>query len=68
MSERTLSPDRLPSTVPADTTDVSESRVAPEVIAAIEAAISSIRYGVVQVVIQDGRVVQIERTEKIRFR
>lgn len=30
-------------------------------------AIRSIKYGSVQLVIQDGRVVQIEKTEKVRF-
>jgi len=33
----------------------------------IEAAVKSIRYGVVQVIIQDGRVVQIDTTEKTRL-
>ncbi len=33
----------------------------------ILAAISSVRYGTVQIVIQDGRVVQIEKTERIRL-
>jgi hypothetical protein len=33
----------------------------------IEEAVKSIRFGVVQVVIQDGRVIQIDRTEKIRL-
>lgn len=36
-------------------------------IEAIEEAIAGIRFGVVQLIIQDGRVVQIDRTEKIRF-
>ena len=34
----------------------------------IEAAIRSIRHGVVQVIIQDGIVVQIDKTEKQRLR
>lgn len=34
----------------------------------IEAAIRAIRYGVVQIVIQDGVVVQIDKTEKLRLR
>ncbi len=38
-----------------------------EVIARIRAAIASVRFGSVEVVIQDSRVVQIERTEKFRF-
>ncbi len=36
-------------------------------LAAIEAAIRGVRYGEVTVVIQDGRVVQIEKTEKVRL-
>jgi hypothetical protein len=34
---------------------------------AIQEAVESIRYGVVQLIIQDGRVVQIDKTEKIRL-
>ncbi|TAK35347.1 MAG: DUF2292 domain-containing protein [Chloroflexota bacterium] len=30
-------------------------------------ALRTIRYGSVQLIVQDGRVVQIERVEKIRF-
>ncbi len=37
-------------------------------LADIEAAIRSIRHGMVQVIIQDGIVVQIDRTEKLRLR
>jgi hypothetical protein len=33
----------------------------------IEAAVKSVKYGVVQLIIQDGRVVQIDKTEKIRL-
>lgn len=33
----------------------------------IQEAVESIRYGVVQLIIQDGKVVQIDRTEKIRL-
>ncbi|MCM8811780.1 MAG: YezD family protein [Candidatus Omnitrophica bacterium] len=33
----------------------------------ILSAISSIRYGTVQIVIQDAKVIQIEKTEKIRL-
>ena len=29
--------------------------------------VGSLRFGVVQIVVHDGRVVQIERTEKVRF-
>ncbi len=51
-----------------------ESRVPPpsadgadEVLARIRDAIASVRFGSVEVVIQDSHVVQIERTEKFRF-
>ncbi len=30
-------------------------------------AVKSIRYGTVQIVVQDSKVVQIDKTEKIRF-
>jgi hypothetical protein len=29
--------------------------------------VESLRFGVVQIVVHDGRVVQIEKTEKLRF-
>jgi hypothetical protein len=34
---------------------------------AIQDAVRDVRFGVVQLIIQDGRVVQIEKTEKIRL-
>jgi len=36
-------------------------------IQAIQEAVESIRFGVVQLIIQDGRIVQIDKTEKIRL-
>jgi hypothetical protein len=33
----------------------------------IRKAVESVRYGVVQLIIQDGRVIQIDKTEKIRL-
>ena len=33
----------------------------------IERAVESVRFGVVQLIIQDGRIVQIDKTEKIRL-
>ena len=38
-----------------------------EVLCRIASAISGVRFGSVEVVIQDSRVVQIERKEKFRF-
>jgi hypothetical protein len=39
----------------------------PLPIDAIQEAVKSVRYGVVQLIIQDGKVVQIDKTEKIRL-
>jgi hypothetical protein len=33
----------------------------------IQEAVESIRFGTVQLIIQDGRIVQIDKTEKIRL-
>ncbi len=38
-----------------------------EIMAEIQSAIKSIRYGYVQIVIQDSKVVQIDKTEKVRL-
>ena len=38
-----------------------------DVLAQIATAIEAIRFGSVEVIIQDGKVIQIERKEKIRF-
>jgi hypothetical protein len=45
----------------------TESNPQDEVIRRIASAISGVRFGSVEVVIQDSRVVQIERKEKFRF-
>jgi hypothetical protein len=39
----------------------------PHVLERITQAIQGVRFGSVEVVIQDGRVIQIERKEKFRF-
>ena len=54
MSEKS---DRSRATQPAPSVPVEE----------ILQAVASVRYGVVQLIIQDGRVVQIDKTEKIRL-
>ena len=46
----------------ADTTNTQEAWVD-----AVRRQVGSLRFGVVQIVVHDARVVQIERTEKIRF-
>ncbi len=39
----------------------------PEWLALVRAHVRDLRYGVVQVVVHDGRVTQIETTEKVRM-
>jgi hypothetical protein len=39
----------------------------PEWLALVRAQVENLRYGVVQLVVHDGRVTQIERTEKTRL-
>ena len=45
----------------------SEPESGDEILRRIANAISGVRFGSVEVVIQDSRVVQIERKEKFRF-
>jgi hypothetical protein len=40
---------------------------APKWVEVVAQQVQSIRFGVVQVVIHDGHVVQVEKTEKVRF-
>jgi|UniRef100_I5AWQ7 hypothetical protein len=44
-----------------------EKEKANDLIEKIKSYISSIRYGSVNIIIQDGRIVQIDKNEKIRF-
>jgi len=39
----------------------------PEWIPLVRAQIENLRYGIIQLVVHDGRVTQIERTEKVRL-
>ena len=57
-------PNPRPAAIPAD---AGVGRPTPLPLEAIEAAVKSIRFGVVQLVIQDGRIIQIDKTEKIRL-
>lgn len=49
-------------------TDVRTDDKSTEALGQIRRALSGLRYGTVCVVVQDGVVVQVERTEKIRLR
>ena len=65
MTSRGGSTDKRSETQPPSEPSDSGRESLP--LAAIQAAIVGIRHGVVQIIIQDGRVVQIDKTEKIRF-
>jgi hypothetical protein len=57
-----------PDSILATRRDVqTESDSGDEILRRIVNAISGVRFGSVEVVIQDSRVVQIERKEKFRF-
>jgi hypothetical protein len=49
----------------ADSDELSASN--PDWIALVREKVESLRYGVVQLIVHDGRVTQIERTEKTRL-
>ncbi len=46
---------------------VSSDDRAPDWLRIVQEKVESLRYGVVQLVVHDGRVTQIERTEKTRL-
>lgn len=48
-------------------TAVSSAAGAPDWLRLVQEKVESLRYGVVQLVVHDGRVTQIERTEKTRL-
>lgn len=45
----------------------SKPDAAPEWLRVVQNKVETLRYGVVQLVVHDGRVTQIERTEKTRI-
>ncbi len=53
--------------MPTTTHPVPVPPAAPDWIALVREKVESLRYGVVQLVVHDGRVTQIERTEKTRL-
>jgi hypothetical protein len=56
-----------PSPIAADS-DKSSDDVLPEhLLTVLRRTLKDLRYGVVELVVQDGRIVQVNKTEKIRF-
>lgn len=46
---------------------IAAAGLAPGVLAALQAALARRRFGVVQLIVHDGRIVQLDVTEKQRF-
>lgn len=55
-----MKPSGSPDTNPAPAS-------APDWMEAVRRHVASLRYGVVQITVHGGRVVQVERTERFRF-
>jgi hypothetical protein len=51
----------------SDTIVPAKSEIAPDWLRLVQQKVEGLRYGVVQLVVHDGRVTQIERTEKTRL-
>jgi Uncharacterized small protein len=47
--------------------NLSSSRVSPRITSEILKAVENLRYGSVEIIVHDAKVVQIERKEKLRF-
>jgi hypothetical protein len=50
-----------------DTGQDNPLSLSPALLRELRQALQSIRYGTIEIVIHDGRVVQLERREKVRF-
>ena len=63
-----MEPMATPHTAPADLHAGPDSlALPPQLLQELREALRSIRYGTIELVIHDGRVVQLERREKVRF-
>ena len=51
----------------SETTLSSKTDIPPDWLRVVQEKVETLRYGVVQLVVHDGRVTQIERTEKTRI-
>ena len=51
----------------SETTIPAKPEIAPDWLRLVQQKVEGLRYGVVQLVVHDGRVTQIERTEKTRL-
>ena len=61
-----MTPNMTPA-VGKDTSPGDGLQLPPALLLELREALKSIRYGTIELVIHDGRVVQLERREKVRF-
>lgn len=47
--------------------NISQNEPAPEWLNVVRDQVEHLRFGVVQIVVHESKVVQVERTEKVRF-
>ncbi len=52
---------------PLENRAMKDHRVSPAWLEVVQKNVESLRFGVVQIIVHDSRVVQIERTEKTRL-
>lgn len=62
-----LSTIRRPSSEIPDSSDTHQSESAAPWLTIVADKVKNLRFGVVQVIVHDSKVVQIERTERTRF-
>jgi hypothetical protein len=67
MSHSTASIRRAAQAAGDATDSIDESAAAAAWLSVVTEKVKSMRYGIVQIVIHDSKVVQIERTERTRF-
>jgi hypothetical protein len=60
-----ISQSTVPSAIPAEPEQIPS--LPPVLFQELCEALRAIRYGAIELVIHDGRVVQLERREKVRF-
>jgi hypothetical protein len=47
--------------------EIDLKRITPDLLEIIISQVSSLKFGIVQITVHESRVVQIEKTEKVRF-
>ncbi len=43
------------------------AKISPDILEALSQAVAQIKYGQIQITVHDSKIVQIDKTEKIRF-